>query len=86
MENSLKMDNHHGGYDGVSIVIGFFLAIGNQFFGWMNVFLQVHTIHWTFQALIVGFIGATATHFTHKLWRFVEKKLLKNKKHKDENK
>ena len=89
MENSLKMDNHHGVDGGFSIVIGFFLAIGNQTFGWLNSLLTVHTIHWSVQAIIVGFIGATTTHFTHKLWKFIEKKYLykffKNKKHKDEN-
>jgi H+/Cl- antiporter ClcA len=86
MENSMKMDNNHG-VDGIgSIFIGCILAIGNEIFGWMNSvsLIQIHTIHWTIQAIIVGVLGSTASYFTNKLWKSLEKKFSKKNKHKNE--
>jgi hypothetical protein len=83
MEKTLKMDNHQANDGGIgSILIGCILAISNQVFGWMNNILEVHTIHWTIQAIIVGILGSTASFFTSKLWKWAEKKF---KKHKHEN-
>jgi hypothetical protein len=85
MENSLKMENHHTNDGGIgSILIGFVLAIGNQVFGWMNTILEIHTIHWTIQAVVVGILGSTASYFTNKIWKWAEKKIFKSKKNKDE--
>jgi putative flippase GtrA len=83
MENSLKMDNHHGVDGASSIFIGCILAIGNQIFGWLNslTVIQVHSIHWSIQAIIVGILGSTASYFTNKLWKFIDKK---NKKQHNE--
>jgi H+/Cl- antiporter ClcA len=85
MENSLKMDNHHGVDGASSIFIGCILAIGNQLFGWMNslTLIQVHSIHWSLQAIIVGILGSTASYFTNKLWKHIDKKI-KNKKQQNE--
>jgi len=74
------MEQHHdGGGSIVSLMVGFFLAFTNHLFGWLG---SIHlTSHWDswIQALFLGIIGSTATFFTNKFWKTVEKKLNKRK-------
>jgi hypothetical protein len=66
-----------------SIVIGFFLAVGNHIFGWLNhffIFLSAGGILGdSIQAIITGMLGATAAYFTNKFWKFLEKRYKKPK-------
>jgi hypothetical protein len=64
----------NGHSNGFGVVIGFFLAVGNHVFGWMNN-IQI-TAHWDswFQAAVTGFLGATFAFFANKFWKFVENK------------
>ena len=61
--NTLTQDNsmeqHHGSGTGISVLVGFIMAIGNHLFGWLN---QIHiTAQWgnIFQTIFISMVGAT---------------------------
>ena len=63
-----------------SMVIGFFLAVGNHTWGWFNTILEVHFVNdWT-QALLMGCVGSVGTFGTSRLLKYIEKKIKKNDK------
>ena len=69
----------HGNHDynagnGISLIVGFILAFSNSVTGWLGK-IQL-TANWDgwFQALILGFIGSTATYFTNRFWKYVMEK------------
>ena len=67
------MEQHHN--DGImSAMLGFILALGNNFFGWLNK-LPI-TADWNayFQAAVTGFVGATFAFFANKIWQSFFKK------------
>jgi putative Mn2+ efflux pump MntP len=76
--NLTQMDsNDYNAGNGVSLIVGFMLAFTNSVTGWLG---QIHiAAEWNswFQALILGIIGSTATYFTNRFWRYLEKR--KNK-------
>jgi hypothetical protein len=69
---------HHDSTGGVSLLVGFVLAMFNHIFGWMNSITHSNGHMNPFvQALFMGCIGATATFFTNKFWKVIEKKFKK---------
>jgi uncharacterized membrane protein YeaQ/YmgE (transglycosylase-associated protein family) len=68
------INNHLDNGSGISLLVGFILAFSNGVFGWLaNIHFTSNLNGWM-QALILGVIGSTATFFTNKFWKFVEKK------------
>lgn len=63
---------------GVSLFLGFVLAMFNHIFGWINSIASTSGRMNPFvQALVMGFIGATISFFTTKFWKSIEKKFKK---------
>ena len=70
------MENHNQG--GVSLMLGFVLAMFNHIFGWLNAITTTSgQINPFVQSFLVGFIGATVSFFTNKFWKVIEKKFKK---------
>ena len=75
--NSMEHNTDAGG-GFVSLLVGFFLAFTNQFFGVLgNIHITANWESW-FQAIVLGIFGSTATYFTNKFWKYLDKKT-KNK-------
>ena len=72
------MEQHHSN-GGVSLILGFILAMFNHVFGWINSISPTSSgqMNPFVQALIMGFIGATISFFTTKFWKSIEKKFKK---------
>ena len=77
------INNHLDNGSGISLLVGFILAFSNGVFGWLANIHFTSSLNGWMQALILGIIGSTATFFTNKFWKFVEKKY---KAHKQKNK
>jgi ribose/xylose/arabinose/galactoside ABC-type transport system permease subunit len=69
---------HHNSTGGVSLLLGFVLAMFNHIFGWINSIVPTSGQMNPFvQALVMGFVGATISFFTTKFWKSIEKKFKK---------
>ncbi len=69
---------HHNQTGGVSLMLGFVLAMFNHIFGWLNAITTPSgQLNPFVQAILVGFIGATVSFFTNKFWKIIEKKFKK---------
>jgi ribose/xylose/arabinose/galactoside ABC-type transport system permease subunit len=69
---------HHNSTGGVSLLLGFVLAMFNHIFGWINSIAPASGQMNPFvQALVMGFVGATISFFTTKFWKLIEKKFKK---------
>jgi hypothetical protein len=75
---NIFMEQHHSN-GGVSLILGFILAMFNHVFGWINSISPTSSgqMNPFVQALIMGFIGATISFFTTKFWKSIEKKFKK---------
>ena len=69
-DNSMEQQQHGSG-NGISILVGFIMAIGNHIFGWLN---QVHvTAQWgnVLQTIFISMVGATIGFFTNRFWHYI---------------
>lgn len=64
--------------NGVSLFIGFIMAVGNHLFGWMNQITTTTHIPMLLQALLMGFFGAIGTFLGNRLIKFIKKILNKD--------
>lgn len=81
--NITQMEHHNHDYDagnGVSLLVGFLLAFSNSIFGWLGKIQVAADWNTWIQALILGFIGSTATYFTNKFWKYIMGDKKKDKK------
>lgn len=79
--NLMEHNTSDAGGGFFSLLVGFFLAFTNQFFGVLgNIHITANWDSW-FQAIVLGIFGSTATYFTNKFWKYLDKKF--NKKHKN---
>jgi len=68
----MEQQNQTGG---VSLMLGFVLAMFNHVFGWLNAITTTSgQINPFVQAVLVGFIGATVSFFTNKFWKNITDK------------
>ncbi len=75
--NSME-NNHHDYSSGISVAIGFILSMTNYIFGWFGSISLTANLDTWFQTIVIGFLGATVSFFTNKLWKHLTEK--KNKK------
>lgn len=75
--NTTNMTPTHDSSSILSIVLSTFLALGNHLFGWWHS-MGLITISPYIQAIIIGILTSTVTHFMGKFWRKLDKK---NKNH-----
>jgi len=69
------MDNNQNDYSsGMSIVIGFILSMSNFVFGWFSSIKLTANLDLWFQTIVIGFLGATVSFFTNKLWKHLTDK------------
>jgi hypothetical protein len=78
LKNNL-MEHTPNSTSGVSLLVGFILAMFNHLFGWLNNITPVSADHMNpfLQATIMGALGATISYFTTKFWKNIEKKFKK---------
>lgn len=74
-------DNHdYNAGNGVSLLVGFILAFSNSVTGWLGQIQIAADWNAWIQALILGFIGSTATYFTNRFWKYLMEKKKKPEK------
>jgi hypothetical protein len=70
--NLMEHQNQTGG---VSLMLGFVLAMFNHIFGWLNAITTTSgQLNPFLQAVLVGFLGATVSFFTNKFWKSITDK------------
>ena len=73
--NTDSMDNNHNDYSsGISVVIGFVLSMTNYLYGWLSAIKITANLDTWFQTIVIGFLGATVSFFTTKLWKHLTDK------------
>jgi hypothetical protein len=73
--NLMEQQNQTGG---ISLMLGFVLAMFNHIFGWLNaISSSTGQLNPFLQAVLVGFLGATVSFFTNKFWKSTDKKFKK---------
>ena len=69
--------HNQSGTGGFSLLVGFFMAISNHLFGWLNSIEPTNHIPSMFQALLMGIFGAIGTYIGNQGIKYLKNRFKK---------